>query len=157
MAERGGFAPMPVFTDNIIQLHNSFLPLFFITRLSFPKIKRRCQNAAVLINGFICLLVFLYFSCVHSCLHSIQDFQPAVSHFSGSLYGERLCLLPHICKYFIIIINYIFQKNYYIQFVFSTHHSSRKSNPTLLHIFHYWLLYGRKVFFDILLYPIHSQ
>lgn len=39
MAERGGFAPMPVFTDNIIQLHNSFLPLFFITRLSLPKIK----------------------------------------------------------------------------------------------------------------------
>ena len=70
---------------------------------------------------------------------------------------ERLHLLPHICKYFITIINYIFQKNYYIQFVFSTHHSSRKSNPTLLHIFHYWLLYVRKVFFDILLYPIHSQ
>ena len=39
MAERGGFAPMSVFTDNIIQLHNSFLPLFFITRLSLPKIK----------------------------------------------------------------------------------------------------------------------
>ena len=70
---------------------------------------------------------------------------------------ERLQFPPHICKYFITIINYIFQKNYYIQFVFSTHHSSRKSNPTLLHIFHYWLLYVRKVFFDILLYPIHSQ
>jgi hypothetical protein len=39
MAERGGFTPMLVFTDNIIQLHNSFLPLFFITRLSLPKIK----------------------------------------------------------------------------------------------------------------------
>lgn len=59
MAERGGFAPMPVFTDNIIQLHNSFLPLFFITRLSLPKMKRRCQNAAVLINGFICFNVLI--------------------------------------------------------------------------------------------------
>ena len=42
----------------------------------------------VLINGFICFLVFLYVSCVHSCLHGIQGFQPAVSHFSGSLYGS---------------------------------------------------------------------
>ena len=42
----------------------------------------------VLINGFVCLLVFLYVSCVHSCLQGIQGFQPAVSHFSGSLYGS---------------------------------------------------------------------
>ena len=42
----------------------------------------------VLINGFVCFLVFLYVSCVHSCLQGIQGFQPAVSHFSGSLYGS---------------------------------------------------------------------
>ena len=42
----------------------------------------------VLVNGFICLLIFLYVSCVHSCLQGIQGFQPAVSHFSGSLYGS---------------------------------------------------------------------
>ena len=42
----------------------------------------------VLINGFVCLLIFLYVSCVHSCLQDIQGFQPTVSHFSGSLYGS---------------------------------------------------------------------
>lgn len=42
----------------------------------------------VFINGFICLLIFLYVSCVHACLQGIQGFQPAVSHFSGSLYGS---------------------------------------------------------------------
>lgn len=155
MAERGGFAPMPVFTDNIIQLHNSFLPLFFITHLSLPK------KGVVRMQLFLlmALSVFRFFcmslAFIPACTAYRAFSRP--SHFSGSLYGERLCLLPHICKYFIIIINYIFQKNYYIQFVFSTHHSSRKLNLTLLHIFHYWLLYGRKVFFDILLYPIHSQ
>ena len=42
----------------------------------------------VFINGFVCFLIFLYVSCVHSCLQGIQGFQPAVSHFSGSLYGS---------------------------------------------------------------------
>ena len=42
----------------------------------------------VFINGFACFLIFLYVSCVHSCLQGIQGFQPAVSHFSGSLYGS---------------------------------------------------------------------
>ena len=44
----------------------------------------------VLVNGFVCLLVFLYVSCVHSCLHGIQGFQslPAIFHFSGSFYGS---------------------------------------------------------------------
>ena len=42
----------------------------------------------VLVNGFVCFLGFLYVSCVHSCLHGIQGFQPSVSHFSGSLYGS---------------------------------------------------------------------
>ena len=68
---------------------------------------------------------------------------------------ERLHLLPHICKYFITIINYIFQKNYYIQFVFSTHHSSRKSNPTLLHIFHYWLLVVCRFMDDLVSHYVH--
>ena len=42
----------------------------------------------VFINGFVCLPVFLYVSCVHSSLHGIQSFQPTVSYFSGSLYGS---------------------------------------------------------------------
>ena len=42
----------------------------------------------VFINGFVCLLIFLYVSRVHACLQGIQGFQPAVSHFSGSLYGS---------------------------------------------------------------------
>jgi len=32
--------------------------------------------------------LFLLMACVHSCLQGIQGFQPAVSHFSGSLYGS---------------------------------------------------------------------
>ena len=44
--------------------------------------------SVVFIGGFVCFLIFLYVSCVHSCLQGIQGFQPAVSHFSGSLYGS---------------------------------------------------------------------
>jgi hypothetical protein len=32
----------------------------------------------VLVNGFVCFLIFLYFSGIHSFLHGIQGFQPAV-------------------------------------------------------------------------------
>ena len=38
----------------------------------------------VFINGFVCFLIFLYVSCVHSCLHSIQGFQPVYYLFSNS-------------------------------------------------------------------------
>ena len=30
----------------------------------------------VLINGFVCFLIFLYVSCVHACLQGIRGFQP---------------------------------------------------------------------------------
>ncbi len=59
MAERGGFTPMLVFTDNIIQLHNSFLPLFFITRLSLPKIKGVVRMQLFLLMA---LSVFRFFT-----------------------------------------------------------------------------------------------
>lgn len=43
---------MPVFTDNIIQLHNSFLPLFFITRLSLPNLNKDVSDTVTDKSGY---------------------------------------------------------------------------------------------------------
>ena len=51
-----------------------------------PVLPRLIFYGIVLVNSFVCFLIFLYFSGIHSFLHGIQGFQPAVSHFSGSPY-----------------------------------------------------------------------